>query len=177
MQGQKVGLRPSSRLHRLLSSCSQVVVGSMTARLIYVLSLSLAMAAGGCGSDGPTTIPVRGEVVYKGAPLKDVPQGLVHYLPKGSEGRQASGRLQPDGSFVLTTFKSGDGVVPGEYDIVVSAYSAKAELSREQVEAARGVVPKPGLMIPEKYTEPMTSGLSDTVDSNHSGFKRIELTE
>jgi hypothetical protein len=106
-----------------------------------------------------------------------VPQGLVHYIPKSPDGRQASGRLQPDGSFVLTTFQNGDGVMPGEYDIVVSAYSARAELSREQVEAARGNVPKPGLIVPEKYTEPATSGLSDTVDSNHSGFKRIELTE
>jgi hypothetical protein len=131
----------------------------------------------GCGSSGPTTIPIRGEVIYKGAQLKDVPQGLVHYIPNSSDGRQASGRLQADGSFVLTTFQNGDGVVPGEYDIVVSAYSARSELSREQVEAARGVVPKPGLLIPEKYTEPTTSGLSDTVDSNHSGFKRLELSE
>jgi hypothetical protein len=131
----------------------------------------------GCGPSGPTTIPIRGEVYFKGAPLKEMPQGLVHYIPKSSDGRQASGRLQPDGSFVLTTFQSGDGVVPGEYDIVVSAYSARAELTRAQVEAARGVVPKPGLLVPEKYTEPTTSGLSDTVDSNHSGFKRIELTE
>jgi hypothetical protein len=139
--------------------------------------LLTSVLTAGCGSSGPTTIPIRGEVIYKGAPLKDVPQGLVHYIPKSSDGRQASGRLQPDGSFVLTTFQDGDGVVPGEYDIVVSAYSARAELSRAQVEAARGVVPKPGLIVPEKYTEPTTSGLSDTVDSNHSGFKRIELTD
>jgi hypothetical protein len=150
----------------------------MSTRCIFLASLSFALAAlAGCGSDGPTVIPIRGEVLYKGAPLKDVPQGLVHYLPKTSEGRQASGRIQPDGSFVLTTFKKADGVVPGEYDIVVSAYTTQPELTRAQVEAARGVVPKPGLMIPEKYTKPATSGLSDAVDSNHSGFKRIELTE
>jgi hypothetical protein len=149
-----------------------------TRRTVRITGILLAtLPVTGCGSSGPTTIPIRGEVYYKGAPLKDVPQGLVHYIPKSADGRQASGRLQPDGSFVLTTFQSGDGVVPGEYDVVVSAYSARAELSREQVEAARGMVPKPGLVIPEKYTEPTTSGLSDTVDSNHSGFKRIELTE
>jgi hypothetical protein len=147
-------------------------------RLVSIAGLLLTtVLVAGCGRSGPTTIPIRGEVTFKGAPLKDVPQGLVHYIPKSSDGRQASGRLQPDGSFVLTTLQNGDGVMPGEYDIVVSAYSARAELSREQVEAAHGVVPKPGLIIPEKYTEPTTSGLSDTVNSNHSGFKRIELTE
>jgi hypothetical protein len=150
----------------------------MSTRCIFLASLSYALAAlAGCGSDGPTLIPIRGEVLYKGAPLKDVPQGLVIYLPKSGDGRQASGRLQRDGSFILTTRQKADGVIPGEYYITVSAYSENAQLSREQVEAARGVVPKPGLMIPEKYTEPTTSGLSDTVDSNHSGFKRIELTE
>jgi hypothetical protein len=151
----------------------------MSTRCLFLASVSFALAGvAGCDSGGPTVVPIRGDVLYKGAPLKDVPQGLVHYLPKTSEGRQASGRIQPDGSFVLTTFKKADGVVPGEYDIVVSAYTTQPELSREQVEAAHGVgIPKARLMIPEKYTEPTTSGLSDTVNSDHSGFKRIELTE
>jgi hypothetical protein len=140
--------------------------------------LVVALLGTGCGSDGPVTIPIRGEVIYKGGALKDVPQGLVRYLPKGAEGRQASGRIQPDGSFVLTTFKSADGVVPGEYDVTVSAYTTQAELTREQVEASGGRgVSQPRLLIPEKYTDPKTSGISDTVNDDHSGFKRIELSE
>jgi hypothetical protein len=151
----------------------------MSTRIILLASLSFTVATlAGCGSDGPTTIPIRGKVLFKGAPLRDVPRGLVHYLPKTAEGRQASGRIQPDGTFVLTTFKGGDGVVPGEYDIVVSAYTTGPELTREQVEAVRGVgIEKPMLMIPQKYTEASTSGLSDTVNSDHSGFKQVELTE
>ena len=75
----------------------------------------------------------------------------------------------------MTTSKKGDGVVPGVYDITVSAYSGTS-LSREQVEAGdRASGPK--LLIPSKYLEPGSSGLSDTVDSDHSGFKRIELNE
>jgi hypothetical protein len=151
----------------------------MSTRCIILASLCFALAPlAGCGSDGTTAIPIRGEVFYKGAPLRDVPQGLVHYLPKTGEGRQASGRLQPDGTFVLTTFKNADGVVPGEYDIVVTAYTTAPELTRAQVEARGGQgIAGPRLLIPEKFIEPTTSGLSDTVDSNHSGFKRIELTE
>jgi hypothetical protein len=118
-------------------------------------------------------VPIRGQVFYNGEPLKDVPQGLVRYLPKPSTaGRQASGRLQPDGSFVLTTFQNADGALVGEYDITVSAYTTA--LTREQTEAGlRDGAPK--LMIPEKYTHPDSSELSDLVDSNHSGFKKIEL--
>ena len=132
---------------------------------------------GGCGPSGPEVIPIRGEVFYKGAPLTDVPQGLVRYLPKTSTGaaRQASGRIQPDGSFIMTTFKDSDGVVPGEYNISVSAYSSSGGLvSREQTESGT-IVPGPKLIIPQKYTSPTISGLSDTVNSDHSGFKKIEL--
>jgi hypothetical protein len=149
----------------------------MRTRCIFLATLSCALAAwAGCGSDGPVLIPIRGEVLYKGAPLRDVPRGLVKYLPKSDNARQASGRIQPDGSFVLTTFQNADGVTPGEYLIVVTANTTQ-ELSREQVEAAGGAVAGPRLLIPEKYTDLNTTPLSDTVDANHSGFKRIELTD
>ena len=132
----------------------------------------ITFAAAGCGSKGPQMVPIRGQVLYNGQPLKDVPQGLVRYLPKdSSRGRQASGRLQSDGSFVLTTFQNADGVVIGDYDITVSAYTSA--LTREQTESGnRG---GPQLMIPEKYTKPDESGLSDTVDAKHPGIKKIEL--
>ena len=45
--------------------------------------------------------------------------------------------------------------------------------AREAVAKAGGL--KRGFVIPEKYVNPSTSGLSDTVDSEHSGFKRLEL--
>lgn len=149
-------------------------VGSTGVVIFFALA---ALFVSGCGPKGPVTIPIRGEVLYQGAPLKDVPQGIVRYMPKSSDsGRQASGRIQPDGSFVLTTFKQGDGVTPGEYYIVVSAYTNVAA-SRAAAEATAGAGGSgPRLMIPEKYTDPSTSGLSDTVDSEHSGFKRLELT-
>jgi hypothetical protein len=152
----------------------------MNPRRISLAGVVLAsvLAAAGCGPSGPTTIPIRGEVIFQGKPLRDVPFGLVHYLPKTAEGRQATGRLQPDGTFELTTFKNADGVVPGEYDVVVAAYSGQTEMTREQVEASAGAgIPKARQLIPEKYSQPTTSGISDTVNSDHSGFKRIELTD
>jgi hypothetical protein len=166
-------------LTRLKTISGKLAARDMSTRCVYragAVSVLTAVFVAGCGSRGPTTVPIRGEVLYKGTPLKNVPQGLVRYMPKTPEsGREASGRIQPDGSFVLTTFKKADGVVPGDYNIIVSAYSSRP-LTRQQVEASAGAAASPPrLIIPKKYIDSATSGISDTVDSDHSGFKRIEL--
>jgi len=149
-----------------------MVLEKMTATLVALLALAVV----GCSDGDPQMIPIRGEVIYKGAPLAD---GMVVYLPNGGlEAQQASGRIQPDGSFELTTSKKGDGVRIGEYNIVVQAYSGSTErmLTREETEAGvRSSEPK--LIIPQRYIDPAKSGLHDTVNSEHSGFKRLELTD
>ena len=133
------------------------------------------VALGGCGGEKPDMIPIKGEVIYDGKPLA---QGQVVYLPRNREtGRQASGPIKPDGTFVMTTQKGGDGVKFGEYDIVVFGYgtdpSRDKPASREEQE--KSMKNKRRSSIPEKYSNQRTSGLSDTVDANHEGFKRIEL--
>jgi hypothetical protein len=73
----------------------------------------------GCGSDtspgAGVMVPVKGKVTYKGMPLT---QGEVVFEPDG--GREAYGRIQPDGTFELTTFKKGDGAVRGVHRVGVS---------------------------------------------------------
>lgn len=149
------------------------------------LRASLAIAAtclfvsgfGGCKKSGLEMIPIHGDISYNGAPLLNVTQGIVRYSPKegGTAAREATGRIQPDGTFVLTTFKGGDGVVAGEYNITVTANSSPM-LTRAQTES--GVKhDAPKSMIPEKYRNASTSGLSDSVNSSHSGVKKIELHE
>jgi hypothetical protein len=146
-----------------------------TCRNGVFLVLAAACVAG-CGSNLPTTIPIRGQVQFNGQPMKD---GVVVYLPKGAApARQASGRIQSDGSFVLTTFQNGDGVVPGEYSIIIYAYAphpGEPKTRAEHEAIARTGELKRGFVIPEKYVDPERSGLSDSVNADHSGFKRIEL--
>ena len=130
----------------------------------------------GCGGGQAEFIPIRGEVMYNGQPMTE---GTVHYTPRDSGvGQQASGGIGPDGKFEMTTRKRGDGVKPGEY--LISVYAMEPHpgepASREEVEAMGGNIER-GFLIPEKFTDPSTSGLTDTVDANHSGFKRIELTD
>jgi hypothetical protein len=131
----------------------------------------------GCNSGGlPNMVPIRGEVRLDGSP---VAEGQVVYLPKDpSQGRQASGPIKPDGTFVLTTLKAGDGAMAGDYDIVVFGYGTdpgKGATSRAEMESSLQQGRASGL--PERYADAKTSGLSDLVDRSHSGFKLIELTK
>ena len=107
-------------------------------RIVVVVFCLLCSGAVGCGSNGPKMVPIHGQITYKGTPLVNVTQGIVRYTPKqsGTPARDATGRIQPDGSFVLTTLTKADGVVFGEYDISVSAYSVPT-LTREQTEIGR----------------------------------------
>src|SRR5262245_33401437 len=99
-------------------------MNTLDARVLLACFVLAIPAMVGCGRSGPEMVPIRGEVLYKGAPLLNVTQGIVRYSPKqsGTPAREATGRIQPDGTFELTTFKKADGVVVGDYTITVSAY-------------------------------------------------------
>jgi hypothetical protein len=133
----------------------------------------------GCQRGGlPGTIPVRGKVIYAGRPLTE---GEVLYNPVDDSGRRARGVIQSDGTFRLTTLQNGDGALPGEYRITVVAYAPHpGEPGRtEAAETPGRVVPtiKRGFLIPERYTDPETSGLRDVVDKQHSGYKELILED
>ena len=93
----------------------------------YLVSLALASVAG-CGGDsassGVTTAPVKGKVTYKGQPLT---VGTISFEPENS-GREATGEIKSDGSFVLTTYKKEDGAVLGMNRVQVSAGSKAARV-------------------------------------------------
>jgi hypothetical protein len=136
-----------------------------------MLLLALATA---CDRDRVRMVPIDGEVLYNDKPLAS---GTVLYVPRDRmEGRQARGTIKPDGSFQLTTFKPGDGAIYGEYDIAIVALKAHPGEDREAIEAAGGIVQR-GSLIPERYGDPTQSGLSDQVDQDHPGTKRIELSD
>ena len=77
----------------------------------------------GCGSSGrphaAATVPVKGTVTYKGKPLSG---GEITFEP--GFGREAFGTIQSDGTFVLTTFKEGDGAVVGTHRVAVTGTAA-----------------------------------------------------
>ena len=90
-----------------------VVAGSSLAALALI-------ACSGCGEDGKaapvSTVPVKGMVRYKGRPLT---RGVIQFEP-ASIGREASGEIQPDGTFTLSTYGTGDGAVLGPHRVAVT---------------------------------------------------------
>jgi hypothetical protein len=114
----------------------------------FGLAAVLLASCSGCGSDAGQfvgkTIPVKGKVTFKGKPLT---QGEIVFEPDGGAGREAHGNIQGDGTFELTTFKAGDGAVPGTHRVAVSGTSKKDAVpvkykntssSKTEVEVAEG---------------------------------------
>jgi hypothetical protein len=167
-------------MRSLFEHCSQVAERYTLGPLLIIVFIA---SVSGCGSGARLSdmVPIRGEVLYKGKPLTEG-EGTVVYMPTeaGGEARRATGAIQPDGSFTLTTLDPGDGAMKGKYTIVVYCYQPhpgepKTREEREKMVRAGGI--KRGSYIPEKYAKPATSGLTDIVDDSHTGFKRIELTD
>jgi hypothetical protein len=82
-------------------------------------SLAAACAAAvvlfaGCG--GSQTSPVRGVVLVDGKPAAEA---SIQFVPQGS-GRVATGQTDAKGEFAMSTFNPQDGVMPGDYKVVIS---------------------------------------------------------
>jgi hypothetical protein len=101
------------------------------------LALCLLAPFAGCGSSaapqGAKTFPVQGKVTYKGQPLKT---GSITFEPEGA-GRDGHADIQPDGTFVLTTYKNGDGAVGGTHRVAVSNAGKAVPLKYASVSSSK----------------------------------------
>jgi len=120
---------------------------------LVALAALLAGPCWGCGSSSGTPvtlIPVKGKVTYKGQP---VTKGVIQFEPDGY-GRPATGQLQSDGTFELSTLKPGDGVVAGKHRISITELDKSLAKDR----ALR------------KYASPNTSRLTVEVSPEKTEF-------
>jgi hypothetical protein len=107
----------------------------------------------GCSGEGMKTAVVKGKVTYQGNP---VPGGTVTFVPDAG-GPPATGEIRPDGTFTMTTYKSGDGAVLGKHKVfIVAMEDTSGKLPEE-----RSGTPPP--IIPNKYTSLATSPLTAEV--------------
>lgn len=76
----------------------------------------------GCGG-GVKPVATGGKLLWEdGAPLAAT---SIRFVPADpAKGRAASGYSGKDGEFVMSTFSQGDGVIPGEYVVVVTKTQA-----------------------------------------------------
>jgi hypothetical protein len=88
--------------------------------LALPVAVALALSVGCSSNNGLTLAKVRGKVTYKGEPVK---KGTVFFMPddsKGTVGPPAVGSITSDGSYVMSTESSGDGVIVGSHKIGIT---------------------------------------------------------
>lgn len=124
--------------------------------------LSLLFLAG-CGSHGPKTYPVSGEVVFEdGVVLQG---GLVEFSSAERE-MSATGRIGPDGKFRLTTVKDGDGAIAGLHRaIVITTYGGDLIQHHHDAKTLRRAA--------KKFSSYATSGLKFTVRPGEKNHFRV----
>jgi hypothetical protein len=136
----------------------------------------LVLMAAGCGArdDHPPRFPVTGIVTYQG---KAVEGADVVFVPDRPPAQAAFGKTDAQGKYRLTTIDKNDGAVSGNYKVKVSKLeaiqqegsnivSADTEAEAEIYRPEDGdVVRIPKQLLPKKYSDHNTSGLTHTVGS------------
>jgi hypothetical protein len=134
--------------------------GSVRAALVLVLGLAVS----GCGGSGRVAVaPVEGKVLYRGEPLKF---GAVTFQP--AAGPPATGKIQSDGTFHLSTYGQDDGAAVGKHQVTVTCMESQAPNAPPPDPNKEPGLGKP--LIPQKYLSPQTSGLTAEVKDRNEPF-------
>ena len=119
----------------------------------------LSVATSGCGPRIPLA-EVTGKVTHNG---QAVPCGEVMFVPVQG-GPVSVGRIQPDGSFQLSTYEHGQGAVIGIHKVQVRSYDP--DVHGKRYDEYGGNIKS---LIPLQYTDTDTSGIQFEVQpkGNH----------
>lgn len=137
----------------------------------------------GCGRSTPSnrsqTVPVKGTVTYKNAPVEGA---TVSFLPQDAKSKGAVGRTDKSGRYRLTTFKPGDGALPASYRVVIAKTTSESRLSEDQQKEylAKGKQLPPNVEkddLPAKYKNDATSKLTADVKEGGKAEFNFELTD
>jgi hypothetical protein len=121
----------------------------------------LAFACTGCGAKS-SVAPVRGKVLLDDKALAN---GFIVTLPPGGRGAKATIN---NGDFELGTFGNSDGALIGTHKVAVVANEPS---KGADAEAAQGK-----LLVPQRYTNPETSGLTIEVKAGEVNTPTLKLT-
>jgi hypothetical protein len=128
-------------------------------RFVACLAVSALVAAAGCGGSG--SIPISGQVTYKGEPLK-----AVNVVFVGATADQTANATTDDqGNF------SGVSAAPGDYKIAVTAPSPPPAADGS---ISYAMVAPP---FPTRYASIEESGLTAKVESGGENNFKFQLTE
>lgn len=125
------------------------------------LVVALCVCFLGCFSDGPRLVQVRGKITYEGKPATT---GAITFQPEPGQAEElqpTTGVINSDGTYSMASIH-GKGIPPGKYLVAIT--------SMEPVDLEN---PVQKWLIPEKYSNPSTSGQKAEIPA--SGPSSVEL--
>ena len=146
----------------------------MSTRSHFAVIALACLACIGCG-DG--MIDLKARVTLDGKPLEGA--SVVLYGTGETKNRPAAGMTNADGNVTFTTFRPEDGVLPGDYKVVVikspeSAQEEMASYDRNNPEDVKRMIAREAggnvsftpSVLPRSYLSPDTTPLECTVPSD-----------
>ena len=123
----------------------------------WFVLVAVVVVSWGCSSKEPT-YPVKGKVVYQddGSPAASG-VSIVFESTKEPYPR-ATGEIQPDGSFVLSTDRPDNGAIQGPHRISITTIATDGTGTDLSVQMSKKIDPK--------YFEFRTSGLTADIKPN-----------
>jgi hypothetical protein len=122
------------------------------------------LLSAGCGESEPL-YPVTGKVLLDGKPAAHATV-VFHPVAAKPGAVRPRAKVEPDGSFKLTTYEANDGAPAGEYRVTVELW----------LSSGRGDE-GPTSRLPAKFANPESSGLTATVTAGPNELKPFTVTK
>lgn len=134
----------------------------MSNLLSLLCCLCSLLAVSGCGSDQVPVWPTKGKVLFAdGSPVRT---GNIEFESE-LHGLTASGRIQPDGSFVLGTYTPSDGAAAGIHKVIIVQLVINDGTINHTMDHGKAV--------PAVFASYETSGLKATVAQGKSNDLKV----
>jgi hypothetical protein len=135
----------------------------------------LCVLAAGCGrGDRAELAAVSGTVNYAGSPL---PSGTIIFETAGA--RPAVGKIEAGRIVEVTTYEPGDGVPVGRHKVSIQSVSDARAVGGGASPADSNADPATYMatasLIPQKYGNPETSGLTAEVNAGETNELSFDL--
>jgi hypothetical protein len=147
----------------------------------FLICLAFFLLAGCGGSTDVLVFPTSGIVNYEGKPMSG--GGSISLVPTSSQaGKAAGGIINPDGTFVMSTYGDGDGAMAGTFRVMI-AQTTTAEPDFGGDSDAPGAAAKAegtstvdkADIIPLIYADPINSPITVTIEAKDKNELKIEL--